>query len=75
MRIEAEVVDGVVTRQPLAEESGYCGDTLSQFVERDLGGRRTRWAAVIIYLADDGGDLFGGRPTIRVGKEGRMLAR
>ena len=39
VRIEPGLVNGVVTREPLAEESGNRGDALSQLVERCLGGR------------------------------------
>ena len=68
MRIEAEFVDGVVTREPLAEESGYGGDALSQLVERYLCRPGGRCTPVLVDFADDGGELFGRRTTVRFGE-------
>jgi hypothetical protein len=67
VRIEPELVDGVVTRQPLPEESGYRRDALSKIVERCLGRRcRTRDTPMLIDFPDDCGDLLGRRPAARI---------
>ena len=37
MRIEPELIDGVIAREPLPQEAGDRGDPLRQIVERCLG--------------------------------------
>jgi len=69
VRVEAELVDGVVAHQPLAEKSGNTGDALRELIERGIG----RWCdaartAAVIDLADDGGGLFGRRRLARIGE-------
>ena len=69
VRIEPELVDGVITRQPLPEEPGDRGDALSKIVERCLGcRRRTRDAPMLIDFPDDSGDLFGRCAAARIGE-------
>lgn len=70
VRIESELVDAVITEQPLTEKSGDSGDALRDIVEwRFTGGRPAGRAAVLVDLADDGGDLFGRRAAARIGEE------
>jgi hypothetical protein len=65
MPIEAELIDRVVAGQPATQKFGNRGDALGQFV-----GRRCRFAArgghaaALVDLADDGGDLLGGRAAL-----------
>ncbi len=64
VRIEPELVDGVVTSHPFADESGDRGDVLGELVEWRIGGpraSRTRRTPMLVDLADDGSDLFGRR--------------
>jgi hypothetical protein len=51
----------------LPEESGNGGHVLGQVVEGRLGCRlRARPTTVFIDFADDCGDLFSGRATVRI---------
>jgi hypothetical protein len=69
VRIEAELVDGVVARESLPEECGNPGDALSKLVERCFGcGCRTRRTPALIDFANGGCDLFGRRPTAWISK-------
>jgi hypothetical protein len=67
--IEPELVNRVVTGQPLPEKSGNGRDALGKIVERCLRCRCcTRDTPVLIDFADDSGDLFGRRAAARIGE-------
>jgi hypothetical protein len=67
--IKPELVDGVVTGEPLAEEAGDRGHALRELVERCFSRRcSARAAPVFVDFADDGGDLLRRCATARIGK-------
>src|SRR3954447_26676378 len=74
MLVEAELVDGVVTRHPLADELGDRRYPGREFVGTVVGHGRTGRAA-LVDLADDTGDLLGGCTRGGIFEQRRMTTR
>jgi len=75
VRVEPELVDGVVTHHPFTDEFGDRGDPLGACGRRVLGGRGARdGAAPLVDLAHDGGDLLGRSPPAGIREQRRMPA-
>lgn len=71
--VEAELVDCVVARHPLADELGGRGDALRQFIRaRTVIGRGPCGTAPVVDLTDDGRQLVGGCTRPGILEEGRM---
>src|SRR5271154_7438537 len=75
VRVEAELVDAVVTGEPVPHKVGDRSDPLRELVARLFPTGSTGTATVLIDFAYDGGDLVGGRAGVGFGEERGMLAR
>ena len=76
MRVEPELVDGVVAHHPFADEFGDCADPLGGLRRRVFGCRGARDGATpMVDLADDGGDLLGRSAPAAVRKQRGMSTR
>jgi len=70
VRVEPELVDGVVAGEPVPQELGDRTDLLGQLIAGLLGvGSGARVPAVLIYFAYDGGDLVRRCPGFGFGEQ------
>jgi hypothetical protein len=70
VRVEAELVDAVVTGEPVTQKVGDGTDPLRKLVARLFRtGSTGCTATVLIDFAYDGGDLVGGRAGVGFGEQ------
>jgi hypothetical protein len=75
MRIEPELVDAVITEKAVPQEVGDGAHLVRELVTGLVGFGGAGRAAVMIDVADDGGNLIGRRAHFGLGKQRGVLAR